>query len=380
MPQRGYFPGLDVVRFYAAVCVVVMHLAQVPGWAIGRNVQLSPLLTLPFISGYDSVTLFFVLSGFLITYLLLTEREATGAISVRGFYWRRILRVWPVYFLTLALSLLVLTLVGDAGAAGPLWTDKLLLFIVMLPNLALSLTLPTIVNPFWSIGVEEQFYLVWPWLVRLARTPRRLWVLFAGIMVVRFLLIAILPFFLMTQLGWFLDSLRLDALVLGGAGALLLHSQSPMLEVFYHRLTQSLSLIGFVVIVLLRDMPTRPPVYHFVIACIFLVLILNIGTNPNSILKLDRFRRVAELGRITYGLYMYHTLVLYVILKLLVPVADPWFTPLFVVTGMSASIGFSLLSYRFFETPFLRLKKRLGRRPEPLPEVSLSNPVPRGEG
>ena len=135
-------------------------------------------------SGRMGVTLFFVLSGFLISYLLLTEKQVAGTIAVKKFYWRRILRIWPLYYLLVIVTFIVLPRFGVF--AIPKYTALLPvyfkytfpLFILLLPQVALSVFEPVpFAEPLWSIGVEEQFYLLWPLLMKYVRKFLRLSVL-----------------------------------------------------------------------------------------------------------------------------------------------------------------------------------------------------------
>ena len=89
------FPGLDFIRFYAALSVVVYHVIEDPSVWFGHLLVLPGLQTF-FMQGTDAVVCFFTLSGFLITYLLLSEKQKSGTVNVRAFYWRCILRIWPL--------------------------------------------------------------------------------------------------------------------------------------------------------------------------------------------------------------------------------------------------------------------------------------------
>lgn len=114
--------------------------------------------------------MFFVLSGFLITYLLLAEKDATQHISLKQFYIRRILRIWPLYFFIILLTFFVMPLfplIPFSQGIKESYFEKLFLYIFMLPNLALAF-FPGIsyATMAWSVGVEEQFYLFWPLLIK----------------------------------------------------------------------------------------------------------------------------------------------------------------------------------------------------------------------
>jgi peptidoglycan/LPS O-acetylase OafA/YrhL len=126
-----------------------------------------------------------VLSGFLITYLLLAEEHTFKTISIKKFYMRRILRIWPLYFLIIVLAFLVLpnislfTLPGygkDMVYHNLIF--KLIFYALFFPNLAHSLGLVPYVSHTWSIGTEEQFYLVWPVILKSFKKHRMFLMLF----------------------------------------------------------------------------------------------------------------------------------------------------------------------------------------------------------
>ena len=167
--MRVYFKGLKFLRFIAASMVVVHHIEQykcklgIPNlWSNGviRNL------------GDKGVTLFFVLSGFLITFLLLKEKEQTGKINIKYFYFRRVLRIWPLYFLVVFSSIFLFPHLSffrtnETSVIENKFLEILLLSICILPNMTM---LYVGAIPFssqtWSIGVEEQFYIVWPVLIK----------------------------------------------------------------------------------------------------------------------------------------------------------------------------------------------------------------------
>ena len=170
---RVLFPGLDAIRAYAAIAVLIVHAQQLQillGFPPANG--LYSVLTHLIPTGHDAVTLFFVLSGFLITYLMLVEEQQTGTINVGRFYLRRILRIWPLYFLLMAIGFVGLPLVlGYRNypfiQPNTQWSSKIVLFAAMMANFAMAFLPAAIpVAHLWSIGVEEQFYLIWPNLMK----------------------------------------------------------------------------------------------------------------------------------------------------------------------------------------------------------------------
>ena len=165
MAERVYFRGLDGLRALAATGVMISHslvaLKRFPGHSPHRGLELAG----------QSVIVFFTLSGFLITYLLLQEREELGRIDLRAFYMRRILRIWPLYFFYIILAMAYHWAADPGGVAN---AGYVILFVCFVPNIAFNLDryMPD-TAPLWSIGIEEQFYAVWPLIVRHVRNLER---------------------------------------------------------------------------------------------------------------------------------------------------------------------------------------------------------------
>jgi len=172
--------------------------------------------------------MFFALSAYLLTTLLLREKEQRGTIDVRKFYMRRILRIWPLYFFVISLALL-------ASRFDP--TEKMdlfhvFLFAVFLGRVAMAYygPIPTFAAPLWSVSVEEQFYLVWPWVVR--RSTRFIvWLscltLFICFVARFFIEFGGLPAHSLFR-AWFW---RIDPIVYGALLAILLKGNSPRLKI-----------------------------------------------------------------------------------------------------------------------------------------------------
>ena len=158
--NRIYLPGLNGLRALAAISVLVSHIFQNTFGNWGLKYLRLPLFT-------DGVTLFFVISGFLITYLLMQELSKTKTIDIPKFYVRRILRIWPIYYLYIFVVIGVLFWVGNES---DILNYTLLYYVFFAANIPfLSAAGIALIVHYWSIGVEEQFYLFWPWLVKLSK-------------------------------------------------------------------------------------------------------------------------------------------------------------------------------------------------------------------
>ena len=167
-------PELDVLRFLAFLGVFLHHTLpqEASTWADwGVPSPLAEWLASSVVAGGLGVDLFFVLSGYLITELLLREREARGDLSIGRFYLRRTLRIWPLYFAFLAFVVGVLPRVSTLAGLEQPWR---VWFFLLLGNFATAAWgyPPSVAAPLWSVSIEEQFYLFWPVLLRSVSTER----------------------------------------------------------------------------------------------------------------------------------------------------------------------------------------------------------------
>jgi peptidoglycan/LPS O-acetylase OafA/YrhL len=145
-----YFPGLDGLRAVAALLVVFHHARTHRLWGV--------------LEGWNGVTLFFVLSGFLITTLALREEDEHGALRWRAFVVRRGFRILPIYFASLALYAVVMFSVGFGGSHRSVFTHALPWYLSPFPEVPFFTKTHIVFSLAWSLGIEEKFYLLWPLL------------------------------------------------------------------------------------------------------------------------------------------------------------------------------------------------------------------------
>ncbi len=382
-PARHYFPGLDALRFLAALAVVVSHIEQFKELeGLANFLFIVPLQRL----GAEGVVFFFVLSGFLITYLLLAEQDRTGAIRVGRFYAKRMLRIWPLYYAVVAWSFLVLNYVVTYGD----YNERLFsnygalaaLFVLMLPNIALLQFGPVLgASQAWSIGVEEQFYLVWPLLLRRFRRwlPTVLLMIAVGKPLVMHL-IGVWLFDASTvarlqttgtlnswvQTYYTAKVLSIEAMAWGGLAAwVVIRQQRAVLKILYSPMAQWAALFGLGLWVGMPVSPVSNSVLPIIPASIlYAVIIANVAGNPRSVLKLE-WNWMNRLGRVSYGIYMWHASAIVLILASLRGTGwagDGWAYNLVMYPGAIAlTLLASLVSYQFLERPFLRWKERMDR-------------------
>lgn len=368
--ERVFFSGLNELRAVAALFVLFAHIELdkfVDGYPTlyqGRFGYLVSHL------GKNGVYLFFVLSGFLITFLLLTERARTGTIQLKAFWVRRALRIWPLYFTLVLLGFVLIPSFGSqpwfasvhpyyAGTLrGLSYGPNLALHLVFLSNLARMLYPPVLgLAQSWSVSVEEQFYLFWPMLLRAAR--RRPWLMLLGVIVAKLSLLRVISMvnhrifagksFALRIAHSFLDELSFDLMAIGGLAAWLLF-RHPGLVKRWASSRWALLVTGALIAAQLWTF-SRP----WLLGVSFAVLLLQVVTQQVA------FRPLAFLGRISYGFYMYHPAAMFlcfaavrhacggrgVVAELLA------YFSIFTLT-----LVVSMLSYRYLELPFLRWKER----------------------
>jgi peptidoglycan/LPS O-acetylase OafA/YrhL len=379
---KTYFPSLNGVRFIAAFSVLIHHTEQIKELLHENHLYDHHLIKN---MGKLGVGLFFVLSGFLITYLLLQEKGQHQRINTRDFYIRRVLRIWPLYFLIVLGSFFVFQYLPffETPTNAYVHTDenfwrRLSLFLLVLPNIAFILyESPYLCAQTWSIGVEELFYYIWPWIIQ-KTTWRR--VLIVGL-VFSVSLLLVFTFYiyvightetsLLTIVSHFFSQFRILTLMIGGMFAALLYfKQAKILAMLFRREVQ-LVVYGLFFGLLLNNFHIKG--FHLEFYGLFFgYFILNVSSNPRSIIHLE-YGWVSYLGKISYGLYIYHPVMIVVCLRGLrayfgTNIDDTLFNTLLYGFTIAATIVVAGLSYRFFEKPFLTYKERFNQ-PSPTPTL-----------
>lgn len=349
--KRVHFPGLNAIRAYASLSVLIVHAKQNFGELRTQPAYL-PVLDLFVLEAQVAVDFFLVLSGFLITYLLLFEQKQTGDINTRNFYSRRILRIWPLYYLIVIIGLVVLPLLmGEGYVLTNFPFSKSFLVLVLLPNFVGSLG-P--LGHLWSIGLEQQFYLIWPWVLK---SSKRLVQVCVGIILVKLAVAPIINYLPGDTIKALFLNLRFESLAVGALGAYVYFNQYRIIEYIYTPLVQIAGFIG-VILLAIFDVPLTY-INHLLISFLFIVFILNTATNPNPKIVLDN-KYTDAIGRVSYGIYMYHYPILYLTLitlnKYNVQEGIIYSLLLYSIT-LFLTIMISMVSYRVFESKFLKMKK-----------------------
>lgn len=362
-----FYENLNGLRFIGALSVFLFH-----GFTLGREMWgdffQSPIFTFFYkvmSKGHHGVGLFFVLSGFLITSLLVHEAERKGKINAFGFFMRRLLRIWPLYYIIVIFGFILFPLLPNGFETQ----NSLLHYSLFISNFEElwtgwrdSISFLTIT---WSVSIEEQFYMAWVVLIafipafrkgkhyhyyfillilisvvfRLFHSEDERTIYFHTLSVVSDLAIGGLLSVVSLKTNW-LNSLktlsRVKIVLVYFIGAALLIGSTKLFP-------------GFLV-----------SIEHLFIGVFFAFVIFEQIYCENSFYKADRIRGFFKLGEISYGLYMYHCIVIYFIQKVIIQYEFQGsifgFIAFLLISGYT-TIAISRLSYTYIEEPILRLKK-----------------------
>jgi peptidoglycan/LPS O-acetylase OafA/YrhL len=359
LAKAFYRPELDCLRFFAFFGVFIFHtLPFDPAYYLARHIPFSALIASISIAGSFGVDLFFLLSSFLITELLLREKARYGRIHLKAFYVRRILRIWPLYFFALGIGVLLAKIDPQQHFS----MRYVFAFVFLLGNwLTTFAGFPgSVMNPLWSVSLEEQFYLAWP-AILLHLRPRKVLLVSAGMLVVaQIARLAFLKYARHPEIALATNTLaRLDPLAIGAATAILFHTRNFREKIFrpalLHRFAcAAAGLILWTTAGHFYSLSQVFAIFGFpAIAAGALLIFLSVFQSSVAPLWLR------YLGKISYGLYVFHSLCLYLAAHLLG--GYPRNARQFVVfwcLGLALTVVFAALSYKFLESPFLRLKER----------------------
>ncbi len=354
--MKVHFPNLNAIRFFAAFMVIIHHIEQNKGLFGMANIFNQGNIQL---MGKIGVTLFFVLSGFLITYLLLVEEKEAKKIDIKAFYMRRILRIWPLYYLIIALAFFVFPFIDFMYLPGhdtSNWAIKLAFFVFFMPNVIHALGAGLAFGTqAWSVGAEEQFYLVWPWLMNFFKNKLALILsVLAAYLAIRLTFTYLFEVHvLFAYLSKIWSLIPIDNMAIGGLFAVIYYNKYPkLIAMITHPILQVIVWIS--VIYLLFTGISLGFFHHQIYAMLFGILIFNLATNPKTVVKF-KSKILDYLGKISFGLYMYHSIFIVISIKVLQALNFSNNLLVYILSFM-LTIVVASLSYEYFEKRFLNMK------------------------
>jgi peptidoglycan/LPS O-acetylase OafA/YrhL len=376
--DRFYRPELDGLRFFSFLVVFISHahLLQRDTFAGSSPLIAEAGLWLQSAThlGYAAVAVFFVLSSYLITELLFREHERTGKIDIPAFYARRALRIWPLYFFFLAIALVIEPRLGLPG----LTNAQLPWYCAFLGNWQIVATqeIPrSATQLLWTVAIEEQFYLAWPLLIALVSPKRLGWIctglLAAGTLARTYLCLTGASFYTIH----FNTFTHFDAIAWGSL--LAIANRAGWFQ-RWNFTARGLLCVGGLLLALVtqrylaepRNVPLWPLLAYPLFAIAGAAIVAGAMRSPQSHPGWLTNPWFVQWGKISYGLYIWHILAIFVVYGLgWCPARSPWT----IVYALPVTFALATMSYHWIEQPFLRWKRQWSRVETSPPPIG-SNP------
>lgn len=368
--KQLYFENLDALRFFCFLLVFMYHSFTTELSHISDHTAHFLVKNEIFGNGFLGVNFFFVLSGFLITYLLIEEKKLNGRVNIPNFWVRRILRIWPLYFLCVFLGFVIFPLAKTLAGGTPEEHANIWYYLTFINNFDyIKSGLPDApgLGVLWSIAIEEQFYLIWP--IILAFIPiRYYWVAFSAIIINSLVFRAYHDVSILHEM----HTLSCIGDMAVGAFGAWLYNVKPPFQKFIKALPRAAIVLIYLLIVaefLFRDEFLLQNHYirifeRLFIAVTILFVILEQCFSEHSLFKLSALKTISKLGVITYGLYCIHFIIISAttaITKKLGLNTQVWQVLLLEpAISLTITIILAKLSFKYFEMPFLKMKDKFG--------------------
>jgi peptidoglycan/LPS O-acetylase OafA/YrhL len=387
MQPRLIFHTFNALRFFAFFRVFLLHIPFLRQIPLPEGNQF--LHTLIFDGGEIGVDFFFVLSGFLITWLLVQEQADTGTINIKNYFLRRSLRIWPLYYagVLIAFTNNFLTSYLDIGNntgydPNPIFSLTFLENYQMVYHDITPNGAP--LRVLWSVCVEEHFYVLW--LLLFLLVPLRHFIKAAGILWIIGILYRHWFYFQFPHLKDFYDYdviSKMDYFSAGGISGYLMATRSAQVKLFlqklhpYNRYAFTILVIAFFFTHQFYIKGRVSSIYLPILSATLFSGFLLVVATSSTFLHISERHIFSRLGRISYGLYVFHTVVILTLLviaaragtntmQLLFTGYGPY---IFAFVALLLTIAISYLSWRYFESYFLRLKERLAQKKRSVPEA-----------
>jgi peptidoglycan/LPS O-acetylase OafA/YrhL len=365
--KRIFFPNLDGLRFLCFLSVFLFHSFHTESDTIKHSEIYIFIKEGLFGNGNLGVNFFFVLSGFLITYLLIEEKNSNPNIDIKNFWIRRILRIWPLYFFCVFFGFIIFPVIKTYFGQIPNETADPLYYLTFTNNFDFIVKGPpdsSVLGVLWSIAIEEQFYLVWPlllFIIRVKHYPKLFVAIITGSLIFR---------------AFYHDHMNYEHstfscigdLTIGAIGAYLCRQEKFRTSIENLSRTSIIAIYClFFVLFFFREELLYSNYYIKIfersfIACVMLLIILEQNFSKNSFYKMSNMKGISKLGVISYGLYCLHFIgiLITVTLSKKIHLNENIWGVLLIETSVALiiTIIISRLSYRYFETPFLKIKER----------------------
>lgn len=366
--KKIYFENLDGLRFLCFLSVFFFHSFHTEYAYILENPNYDFIKKTIFGNGNIGVNFFFVLSGFLITYLLIEEKKMNQNISLKNFWIRRMLRIWPLFYFCVFFGFYIFPLIKTFMGQTPNETANIEYYLFFINNFDFiknGLPDSSMLGLLWSVAIEEQFYFFWPIILYLLPI-KKYWIAFLvviiGSLVFRF-------YYDNTIYNEHHTLSCIGDMALGSLGAWLI-IEFPNVKNYFTKIDKikiGIIYLAFFVLFFFRDELLYSNLYlrtfeRIVLAFVILLIILEQNYSTNSYFKMSRFKTISKLGVISYGLYCLHKLGILIsinLTKILKINTDFWNVMILeTILALLLTIVIAKISYQFYEKPFLKFKEK----------------------
>jgi peptidoglycan/LPS O-acetylase OafA/YrhL len=357
-------PALRFLCFFSAY----LFISYKDAVSQDQNNFIYEIMHFCFRNGNIGVNFFLVLCGFLITFLLEKEKDAFGKIDWKKYLMRRILRIWPLFFLSVAFGFLIFPQIklyfGQSVSNKPNFIYYLF-FINNFDFLIKGFPYPSNLAGMWTTAIQEQFYIIW--LLVSILLHRKTVIPFSILIVVSSL---IFRFEYNSRIVHELHTFScFNDLMIGSLGAYYVCYDKNIEKVKHWSKTFIVCIyVTFASIYLFRNYlffqsPILLPFDKLFVSIPIIFIILEQNFSDNSLFKLSSFKPLTYLGNMSYGLYCFHFIALYIVniaaVKILPLQESPWRTSIIIpIFGFFVTVIISMVSYKFIEKPLLNFKKK----------------------
>lgn len=339
---QKHFKGLDGIRCISIVTVMYFHFS-------GADDRLGKL----------GVDLFFILSGFLITTLLLRERELKNHINLKNFWIRRVLRIFPIYYGFILVQIIIFNVITIEQTLVDEFYNNLPAFLTFTNNWFVHLSSETKVVFYhaWSLAAEEQFYLFWPPLLALTLSNKKLIAIPSALILLDLFLTELVRTNII-NFGFngnsVITSLQ-PAICLGVIAAVLLHFKSTFSILYPILILPYLSSITALVAIVLIVINVPHIFIHLILMLFLITVIFSTEKITNLILNSKPF---VYIGRVSYGMYIFH-MAAFNAVKMLLAQSLPYNGFAIISATFALTIIVAFASYYLYEKPIMSLKNKL---------------------